>query len=85
MIMDEDSNFTITTIVTDEPHNFGQSSSIAYDWVHDHIYWIDFSIERILVSFGNGSFSTIVVNSGYITPQAITLHPGKGYFCLIAN
>ena len=78
MILDQVHTTSISAIVFGERHFYDQSSSVAYDWVHDLIYWIDFSAEKIVVGSGNGLHAATVINSGYITPQFIALHPGEG-------
>ena len=68
---------TISTLVSGHA-NIHTSFSIAYDWVHDHIYWTNRFMKKVSVAFANGSYTSTVVNCLGLTPHAIALHPKKG-------
>ncbi|CAK8676017.1 unnamed protein product [Clavelina lepadiformis] len=54
--------------------------SLAVDWINEHLYWTDFTLSKITVSFTNGSFpKTIATVKDNMSPFSIAVHPEKGY------
>ena len=52
---------------------------VAVDWVNDHLYWTEYTMHKISVSYLNGSFPSLVVNTSGGSPQSIAVHPGQRY------
>ena len=67
----------IKTVVSGKEH-LRSVYSLAIDWVHDHLYWSDYAMRKISVSFGNGSWPATIVSFRGVSPHSIAIHPGRG-------
>ena len=77
MPLDEEGNSSATTVISGS-QNIGYSCSIAYDWIHDLVYWINYAARKVSVAFGNGSHPVTIIDNANLNPHAIAIHPGKG-------
>jgi len=75
--LNEQQSYSVTTIVTGQ-ENIAYSLGIAYDWIHNLIYWSNFSVQKISVAFGNGSHPATIISIPELSPHSIAIHPGKG-------
>jgi len=50
---------------------------VAVDWINDHLYWTEYTAQKISVSYLNGSHPSLVTSTGNFTPRSIAVHPGK--------
>lgn len=55
------------------------SPGFAVDWLGRNLYWIDLGLNEISVSKINGSFKKTLFYDQVYIPQAIVLHPNRGY------
>ena len=54
-------------------HSMSYPSALAVDWVGGNLYWCDRASKTIEVSKLNGSYRTVLVNSGLDEPHSMAV------------
>lgn len=55
------------------------AESLVIDWIGDHIYFVESTLNQIEVTDLNGTFRAVVVAGGMTNPRSIGIDPRYGY------
>ena len=61
------------------------AEGLAVDWITEHLYWVESSLDQIEVSDFSGAHRTTLTAGGMESPRAIVVDPKHGSVVLLKN